>query len=172
MSVFHVSINRKLTEKLSFHLRYAIPDIMGGNFLSGDRGMGRTLVTKGVNGKDDEGKIYDRSWYHYFEGGVQLPLYRYKKHSFSANQFISIARGKDTYLTKVVTIERPDDPFHIVSSESEIRRGTYFGGVTGVRYDYSLWKSRIILGANLSIRYYLEDFPVQVNYGIHSAYNF
>jgi|SRR5690606_19450844 len=149
--------------------------------------------------KEAVGKIENRGKYNYFDLGGAYKLWGFKNHTFSLSAALSLTYGENSYLTHVVWSDpKPGElygrPFH---ADYDKKMESYFGGVAGLRYDYTFWKNRINIGVDIAARHYFgkknaklenphpntqvsdpnipggrNNFPFQINYGIHVGYNF
>lgn len=116
------------------------------------------------------GKITERVDYYFFD------LYGSYAKPISSNQAFrlfagpTMAYGGNNYLTKL-NLSPP--PYNDLGSlEIDKRYEAYFGFTAGLGYDYFLWQKRINVGADCSAKCYLNNFPFQLNYGLHVGYNF
>lgn len=165
-----IEYNRKINDKLKIGARYFQPNFVNpySAAFMGERFLSKHLI---INGYDDVGKLWLRTDYHYWDLGVSYECVRIKKHSLNLKQHISLAHGKDKYIADLVLWEYPNE-VHIIHFSSDVKNAQYWGGVSGLNYNYSLWKERLNIGAEFSLRYYFIDFPFQLNYGLHVGYNF
>lgn len=121
------------------------------------------------------GKIETRHRYHFFDLGLSYSLLKIKRHTLSAGAAASFTLGENIYKTKPVIILPPPPPggqAEIIDFAYEKREEHYWGGVADIRYDFTFWKNRINVGADLAARLYGGGFPFSLNYGIHAGFNF
>lgn len=165
-----IDYNRKLNDKLEIGARFFRPSAV--NPFS-EAYMGENYLSSHLQIKwyDDEGKLYNRKDYHYWDLGVRYEMVKIKKHSFNIIQYLSLAHGKDSYVDKIIAFEYPNE-FHIIYLILETKKASYWGGVTGIDYNYHLWNDKVNIGAEVSARYYLNNFPFQLSYGLRIGYNF
>lgn len=165
-----VEYSRKIDDKLSIGIRYMQPNYSN-PYSAGYMGERHFSSHLTIDWYDDVGKLYMRRDYHYWDLGVSYECVRVKKHSLNLKQHISLAHGKDEYVEDIIAYEYPNE-FHIIHFSVSVKNAQYWGGVSGLNYNYSLWKERLNVGAEFSLRYYFIDFPFQLNYGLHLGYNF
>lgn len=168
-NVVGLTLGRKINERTELTLGYVFPNAQG--ILT--YGMGRLLSSEEIlDSYDDLGKLFDRWRYHYWDAGVRYKIVAIGNHSLKAFQSISLAHGENDYLENMGVVPIPGNSSHTVFIEYETKKECYMGGTTGLSYDYTFWKNRINIGAHFAARYYLKNFPFQVNYGLHLGYNF
>jgi hypothetical protein len=115
-------------------------------------------------GKQLSGRSYDT---YDIYGSYQLPLGEYLNLALKFGPSITV--GKNIYLKSLMYFST--GPLGDYTFEVEVKRGTYFGGLTSLSLDYTFWKDRIPVGLDLTSRYY-HNFPFQLNYGLHTGFNF
>lgn len=137
----------------------------GGNTFAAERGL---ADTNGIGKRQAWGK------YYFYDLGLNYNLYQYKHHCISVNAALSYAKGEDIYLKSMIWLPSwsGGPGFHIIEFENENKKAAYWGAVAGLRYDYYFNKDRCKVGAYFSGRYYGNDFPFQLNYGLGIGYVF
>ena len=168
-----IGVSRKIKENIAIEVKYYFPNT---NF-NPDRTLAspyRFLTTEEeIDNYNDIGKLIRRWSYHYFDVGIRYEAFSAKNQSLSFRQNLSLAYGTDVYLTDLGALWiSSDEPFHIIYRQYDKRKKVHYGGVTGIAYDYHLWKNKINIGLDVAVRYYTGGFPFQVNYGLHLGYNF
>ncbi|MFT4062225.1 MAG: hypothetical protein QM642_07705 [Edaphocola sp.] len=184
-----LTYSRSINNRVNFFLSYVrLP--LNSLYLS---------VEEYLMAKDGVGKIETRGKYSYIDIGGVYKLKNYHSHTLSLSAAVSLAYGKNRYLTHVVWSEpEPGEPYgHPFEAAYETKKEAYLGGLAGLRYDYTFWKNRINIGVDFAARYYFgkknahlenpypntivpdpnipggrHSFPFQINYGLHVGYNF
>ncbi len=124
---------------------------------------------------ESEGKLIEIKEIHYADIGLSYKLFAHRKHSVQIRTGISRAFAPSNFYATVIAIRParfPRDPMACAWSTGETKSEKYWGGVTGLNYGYTIWKQRLTVGVNFSVRYYTHDVPFQINYGIFNAFNF
>lgn len=97
----------------------------------------------------------------------------HKRQRLSVSLGFSYAVGRNDYTTLIIWAPGPPVGMGDLSRyEYDTRWKGYLGGVIAVGYDYLLWKNRINVGVDASLRKYEGDFPLFTNYGFHAGFNF
>lgn len=188
-NAFSVSYSRKIEERFHLHTQYTRGPLSGSLSAVRNLSMSRQSV----------GKLTTHYEFNYFDIGGKYQLYKIKSHDFSITGALSLAHGRNEYLTHVVWSEpEPGEPYgHPFHANYATKKETYFGALAGLRYDYRFWNNRINIGLYLSARCYFgkknaklenpypgtqvpdpnipggrHSFPFQGNHGIHVGYNF
>ncbi len=116
------------------------------------------------------GKITERVDYYFFDIYCEYIKALAGNQKFRLFAGPTIARGGNNYLTKL-NLSPP--PYNDLGSlEIEKKYETYFGFTAGLGYGYYFWKNRVSIGPEVLVRWYSNDFPFQLNYGLHVGYNF
>lgn len=126
------------------------------------------LIIQNKFGYESIGKLAGRSTADYFDLVAGYKLFEWEKHSLRANLGLGFVSSLNIYLDNYYF-----DPDHLHSyPETSARREWNFGGIAGVKYDYTFWKYRINTGVYFRTRVYGGSYPFQINYGLHMGYNF
>ena len=99
-------------------------------------------------------------------GFYSLPIRDKVKFDFKIGP--SVTSGVNGYLVHL-SPNYPGAPDYVAYTEE--KEETYYGAFTGISFDYLLWEKRIPVGLDLNARYY-PNFPFQLNYGLHTGFNF
>src|SRR5690554_3872073 len=186
---YNIKYTRNISNHLNSYINYIFTPTNSSIFISTEQIMFST---------ESVGKLIGRKAYHYFDLGASYNLFKYKKHTFSTYAGLSIAYGKNEYLSYIeMSKSKSNYEIWIGRRENQEVMEAYFGGVIGLKYDYLFWKDRLNIGVNFGARKYLNknnahleiqdpnlqhidpnipggrhDFPFQINYGIHLGFNF
>ncbi len=155
---------RRISEHLAFYVQYSRSPLNS-----------NAVAYNSWKEYDEDGNMfYYYGKYNYLDFAAQYEAINYKAHRISVSAGPSVAFGKNTYFDNMVIAEpNPGEPYgHIIFADLMQRNAFYFGAAASVRYDYSFWKSKFNVGPDISLRYFFNGFPAQLNYGLHLGFNF
>lgn len=176
LSTLNLTYQRKIVDKTSIFVSYTrIPFYFNGSNSNMSSNSNYKPITTEEFDTDTNsiGKLHERYNYYYFDLGASYNFLEKKQHVFQIQLGASIANGINTYKTNLVlSFPSPEGWVDIINMEKDFIRETYFGGLLGIRYNYSFYKDKISIGGGATTRIYNKGFPFQMNYGVSVGYNF
>ncbi|HRP90837.1 MAG TPA: hypothetical protein PKX92_12465 [Edaphocola sp.] len=166
-----VSYFRTISPKIEIftgysHLPFGIPMLFKWREFPGVPNRGSFIFAENEIGKENYGKIIGRYNAKAMDLGVTYKIFKKNKHSIKVISALSGITTLNVYLDHFYQ----RDKFDMIIYATE-KREWHFGGMAGLRYDYTFAKNKFNIGAFSNARAYF-NFPFQVNYGIHVGYSF
>jgi len=163
IGMFHIKYSCQVVPKIRLGLAFSQTPV-NSLMLTGER---HPFDSASLN------KLVYRGKYQYYDVECAYTFFQKPRHNIHGFTGISLAHGKNSYLDWLVLAPGPPHGQGDVIDVRFVEKAeSYFGLFAGIGYDYFFWKKRISTGSDVSVRWYSNGFPFQLNYGLHVGYNF
>jgi hypothetical protein len=129
----------------------------------------KPATVKGTSDAFHKGSILYRNKYKMCDLILTYEFTLSKRSRLNYGVGVSYTSGKNTVIDSIYF--NPNPPYDGIIY-TQLQNAEYWGIVPVIKYDYLIYNNRISIGADIRCRKYFALYSVQIDYGVHLAFNF